>query len=111
MTETEQAKAGIIKKTVRSHHCKSRGNGGDKSRGEKQIRLSAADVSGKVSGKRYVKRDKVWLSGTWNGENRLTGTYQVGELLFGGHCVKKSFLNCRPDHFRWNPKYRVAGQV
>ena len=93
----------------RDYPAKSRGNGGDRSRGRKTAckALYRRCFQGN-GGNRNVKRDQIRSSGTWNGDNPAYRDISGGELLSGGHCVKRRSWNCRPDHFRWNPKYRVA---
>ena len=110
LTEIAQAKAGIIKKDCPIVTIMQKAEAMEAIKAEAEKAFCCRCFQG-VSGKRYVKRDKVWLSGTWNGENPAYRNLSGGELLFGGHCVKRRSWNCRPDHFRWNPKYRVAGQV
>ena len=62
-------------------------------------------------GNRNVKRDQIRSSGTWNGDNPAYRDISGGKLLSGGHSVKGGSWNCRPDHYRRDQKYRVAGQV
>ncbi len=96
----------------RDHPAKSRGNGGDRSRGGKTARkaLYRRCFQGN-GGNRNVKRDQIRSSGTWNGDNPAYRDISGGKLLSGGHSVKGDPWNCRPDHYRRDQKYRVAGQV
>ena len=98
LTEIAQAKAG--------------GNGGDRSRGGKTARkaLYRRCFQGN-GGNRNVKRNQIRSSGTWNGDNSAYRDISGGKLLSGGHSVKGDPWNCRPDHYRRDQKYRVAGQV
>ena len=109
LTEIAQAKAGIIKKDCPIVTIMQKAEAMEAIKAEcKALYRRCFQGNG---GNRNVKRDQIRSSGTWNGDNPAYRDISGGKLLSGGHSVKGDPWNCRPDHYRRDQKYRVAGQV
>ena len=103
LTEIAQAKAGIIKKDcpIVTIMQKAEAMEAIKAEAEKAAcKASVADVPRCQWKNDNVKRDKVWLSGTWNGEKPgLQELIRWRTVVWRSTVFKRRSWNCRPDHF------------
>ena len=111
LTEIAQAKAGIIKKDCPVVTILQKAEAMEAIEAEAACKALYRRCFQGNGGNRNVKRDQIRSSGTWNGDNPAYRDISGGKLLSGGHSVKGGSWNCRPDHYRRDQKYRVAGQV